>query len=1520
MFRRNPDSQSNNQDIRTHVLTIQRRYRDKFALKKMKERAGIDLKRQSQINILELYHRLRHAEGLPEEIRQSIQKEKKSPHHVMTKLERKFFKKIIHKPIFINHATPSAQAILDSGYFYSTQTLRRISSTSRTHTSNAYGGDYFVYFSYGFQEKTNTVNFLGSNNFFLINLDELARNEPVHFASICAVGHFHAYDQEQISSPVVVQTKNDKIQINVNYQVTCNPLPKAQRHFHFNTGYHMVTQSLERKQEVSCGRHIKPFHALRLIEYLRFFPTNIRNEFLRSHNDKQIAELFDSLFTPGKAEIHIPNMQASNNNYTKLVMRNNQILFTELHKVISHHNDYLFKIYLQQATNAYFYRYSLQSKSNLSLLNIAVLEKQYEIVNTLLEFGFDPSIEYFNEKQNLYVSYALRTALQDAIEQKDFVLIKLLCEPRHPVDMPMSFMMAAIVDKIHLYAAIAENISEEIFHYLLKKYLCNGRSLSEALAVACFYDNTMAMQQLICAHADLHKTNKLTCLDDVGHIIPWDFEGCNPLYIAVIYGRVKAVKCLLQYKVDVNIPCQGNGYYELFGKGKSALIGLLEKMQSARMIDLLGDHHDNYSYGMRIDNPRYKKLPIPTCADYQEILELLLKAGADIHYGNGRHRSPFQMYLKNKDSIPPRLSAFFIPNEHAQVELEEEECPFRIYNHESYAIITTLNKHQKTMVLSACGAQYLSSESHWTLSGGLINYKEQKTLKEASEFYAAFQMGVDLTTLADSCDIIRHDYNENVIEIQLYKLNKKTHEIVVYSNTCDDLKLEHEYTMLRAILKLKNIQWIPLSEVVVTYVDYSGIQFPVFCYQDKPFPLTATMHLISLMGLQVENKNKIKDISFDLHFNGTTLVENVIKEKDLNQLIQLIKLRLNHFFDFSQYITTSFKSESYFITDYLLGFGLRLSDVDVMNGIFYQEYNKPEINHPEWIMLKLFDAHSAILSQYNFERFSHYAGRHNMFALAKKLLAVKSSYVSEVVKGAISNFNISSISAILQYALENNLQNEVEKALHGNLYKRPGQGLQELYLRFLQKITQIISSRELGKHLLCLLCSFYEDLIKNNDPLQSSCLSSIKMLAKPEHCDFKTADEVRGVLIRLNLRGTVSLSKEFTETLCSIPLMAFIFHAHNRSYEKMDEILAIHYALPDIIKYLLFYDVYEIHYKNNEKEVYLQHVVKLGALHIVNLLLGTCFNYDYFYINVEDAQGNTPLDNAILNGFHEIADLLFVHQAKTKKANYVSHIISPDVSPPTIDKKLITTAKKSSHIMCYGLIRSGNGFAHVLRLAELMKKSEDKNIKNKKIYIVGNVEKNARSQKGYDATLYKILCSMYPHKKQDFFNKSPDELIVLTKQLQDNESNLPIKLFLDVPDKKLPEIFEECEYAFHPAYRGATLLNSSMNTSLAFGCVVYSHITNTTPNVLQGTGAYAQGIVLVPNSEYQTYAANVLTDLQEREANKECYHLKYSKKNISYNQHTRDVAHSLYVNELMGVRKGSLLLAVEEQAQGLSRR
>lgn len=202
--------------------------------------------------------------------------------------------------------------------------------------------------------------------------------------------------------------------------------------------------------------------------------------------------------------------------------------------------------------------------------------------------------------------------------------------------------------------------------------------------------------------------------------------------------------------------------------------------------------------------------------------------------------------------------------------------------------------------------------------------------------------------------------------------------------------------------------------------------------------------------------------------------------------------------------------------------------------------------------------------------------------------------------------------------------------------------------------------------------------------------------------------------------------------------------------------------------------------------------------------------------------------------------------------------------PPTIPVSSKPLKQHGKNIISFGMIRSHKGFEHVLKLAALLGESKESKLQNKKVYIVGSVPMTEDYLQ--DDSFQKILDAMYPDQIEAMHCLSRKELLAYyEKQLQFIKPAIPVKLFLNIEEKELPNIFDQCTYSFLPAYRGATLRNSSISSSLANHFITYTHATDVTPDFLCRHGKHQDSVVLISDTSYPEYAKAVLKDIVKRE-------------------------------------------------------
>lgn len=207
----------------------------------------------------------------------------------------------------------------------------------------------------------------------------------------------------------------------------------------------------------------------------------------------------------------------------------------------------------------------------------------------------------------------------------------------------------------------------------------------------------------------------------------------------------------------------------------------------------------------------------------------------------------------------------------------------------------------------------------------------------------------------------------------------------------------------------------------------------------------------------------------------------------------------------------------------------------------------------------------------------------------------------------------------------------------------------------------------------------------------------------------------------------------------------------------------------------------------------------------------------------------------------------------------------------TSDKSL---DEKGRDIMSFGMIRTGKGFSSVISLAKLIKASGNEKCKHKKILIAGTVQ--THNIGGIDALVNEILKPLYPehHKQIDkILKQNPDlgteenrkKVIEELKKLYNNTlkyiDTLPVELHFDVPTSELGNLFDRCCYSYLPAYRGATLRNTSISTSITQKLITYSGEGKITPNILKQGQEYHGAVILESDPQ------KVFDDIEKRENN-----------------------------------------------------
>jgi len=223
------------------------------------------------------------------------------------------------------------------------------------------------------------------------------------------------------------------------------------------------------------------------------------------------------------------------------------------------------------------------------------------------------------------------------------------------------------------------------------------------------------------------------------------------------------------------------------------------------------------------------------------------------------------------------------------------------------------------------------------------------------------------------------------------------------------------------------------------------------------------------------------------------------------------------------------------------------------------------------------------------------------------------------------------------------------------------------------------------------------------------------------------------------------------------------------------------------------------------------------------------------------------------------------------------------ISVPATIMPPATYTKKGNHIIVPGMIRVGKGYQQVVALARLFKSVKDHEdsevpedskalvepIKPKmnqyKIFVAGTVQEHDASNK----ELHYLMEALYPSKASEINASSISQLKALLRTYQTLEkekkliADLPMEILIDLSETELSLVFSQCDYAFLPAFRGATLRNSSFCTSLAHDMIIISHEGNITDPRLLRDGQYNHAMLFIGHffGQYPQYYAASAFDL-----------------------------------------------------------
>jgi hypothetical protein len=254
-------------------------------------------------------------------------------------------------------------------------------------------------------------------------------------------------------------------------------------------------------------------------------------------------------------------------------------------------------------------------------------------------------------------------------------------------------------------------------------------------------------------------------------------------------------------------------------------------------------------------------------------------------------------------------------------------------------------------------------------------------------------------------------------------------------------------------------------------------------------------------------------------------------------------------------------------------------------------------------------------------------------------------------------------------------------------------------------------------------------------------------------------------------------------------------------------------------------------------------------------------------ITVIEFEKLKPAEQSMGQALIQEADkLIFLDEYdRTAAAQYDAAIIPVLPTIPCLTADFDT---RGNDIISFGMIRVGKGLGLILELAKQIK---IQNIPDKKIWVVGTVQDNKSGKR----ELSRLMTEIYPEKMIEISetqNTAALKRLLVQYQQSALIPALPLEIRVDVPTAALPELFNRCKYAFLPAYRGATLRNSSMSSALAQNFITYSHIEGITPKLLLADGEYQEAMILFPNFDGTNgteYVEWVLHDILERDAHSE---------------------------------------------------
>lgn len=803
------------------LTSLQKYIRAWHAYHRIEAKTNLDIPTLSGTNLTALKQRLIHCNSLPASIKKQIEQEKTSPEAMLTPNEKKLYALLINKTIFLNHATPQADEIERSGIIHSTSSLKANNISVHTHTPDSFGQESYVFFSLSYKkENPLTVNFLNGCSTFIVNFDDLLREEPDLMRGAWCSGHFYAYQNDEILAPITFQYQDVFTKVQIAHYKNLRHLTKYYKSITYTyADQSQATIHLERADEISADQNIRPYHALKFIEYLRYLHPTIRLHILNSAAEENhlLDEIFDRIFTPGNVEFHFPwqfkfHMTLEQREFND-ALANKPLLELMTNNLVA-----LKESLSNPAVKFYRYVYSMSNQNcyqDVSLLNIAVFTKNTKAVGLLLKAGFDPNHQYTNPQQSLDSHQEKRTALQDAVQIKHLPMIYLLLGSRQ---LSKKFIMffSAYATKESLQTCLVLNYDESIFRLLINHSPKNKEGLGELLLLAAYHDNTSAVQVLIEHGADVNKNYKLSQTCNNLHLINESLEG-TALTMACHAGSLGAVKLLLLCKADCNLAAlHQNGR---FTNGDSPLMAAIKGLQKRNIVST---------------NTAARNLPAQS---HLYIIDLLTEAGADLSYcddsGISVGDSLIQCLNKHSYSVLEKLLNKIVSSSRTNQLVFEPETPVKFV----HALITYANQNRELMMLIAI--KEVNEQTEIDVPGGeeIFSYKQANSINYI----------IDITAQQTNLNL-----KEAIFRGQKSFKNNTSGATPSHlkNRTVFHFHFNKEPTMLKE-QKNEHYSWISLSDLTLKRTeDALGIT-NLFYYHDKPLPLYICSFLA---GLKVEKQ------------------------------------------------------------------------------------------------------------------------------------------------------------------------------------------------------------------------------------------------------------------------------------------------------------------------------------------------------------------------------------------------------------------------------------------------------------------------------------------------------------------------------------------------------------------------------------------------------------------------------------------------------------------------------------------